>query len=123
MIKLERIELNSEGIFSALTVSGKVFYTLEHSYDCIPKVQPAVYKCVRGTHQLHDGIPFETFEITGVEGHSGILFHVGNYNKDSDGCVLVGEKKVGNSVVNSKKAFAEFMNLLVGIDDFELVVI
>jgi len=127
-LKLNRIAYKADGIVSEL-ISGSsriIANTIEHSYDSKPKLQPGVYKCVRGTHKLHDGIAFETFEVTGVEGHSGILFHVGNWNKDSDGCILVGDglstSKQGTMITNSKVLFHDFMALQAGVDSFTLTV-
>tara|TARA_R100000049_G_C1937492_1_gene81412 strand:- start:641 stop:1156 length:516 start_codon:yes stop_codon:yes gene_type:complete len=59
------------------------------------------------------------YEITGVPDRSQILFHKGNFTKDTSGCVLVGEQfeSVGKSesaVVSSGKGFGEFMKRLAG---------
>lgn len=127
-LKLNRKEYWADGILSELTTDkGKIIaHTLEHAYDSKPKLPEGVYKCIRGTHRLHDGIPFETFEITGVEGHSGILIHVGNWNKDSDGCILLGDavaaSKQGTMITNSKVAFHDFMSLQTGVNSFTLTV-
>jgi len=106
--------------------------TLEHAYQqedgsYAPKIHDGTFHCVRGTHALHDGVPFETFEVTGVAGHSGLLCsHVGNYNRDSDGCVLAGEKVVvidGVSMINNSKAtFLSYMAQLAGVNEFDLEV-
>lgn len=131
---LTRKQFRGDGIFSTLIAEngGYTANTLEHSYTTqfIPKLQPGVYKCVRGMHRLHGmASDFETFEVTGVVGHSGMLFHVGNYNKDSDGCILLGQRvsqytKEGlQMVTGSKVAFADFMMLQKGTDLFTLVVI
>jgi len=127
-LKLNRIDYKEDGIVSEL-ISGNsriIAHTLEHSYDKVPKLQPGVYKCVRGTHRLHDNVPFETFEVTGVEGHSGILMHVGNWNKDSDGCLLLGDavttSNKGTMITNSKVIFHDFMALQAGVDSFMLTV-
>ncbi len=126
-LKLNRRQYKADGILSELCRCAKIIArTLEHSYDGVPKLQPGVYKCVRGTHKLHDGIPFETFEVTGVAGHSGILFHAGNWQKDSDGCILVGDavtmSKQGTMITNSKALFREFMALQNGVNEFLLTV-
>lgn len=127
-LKLVRRELREDGIFSELydEAGNIIAHTLEHSFDCKPKVYDGEFTCIRGTHRLHNMVPFETFEITGVEGHSGILFHIGNWNKDSDGCVLVGsgiaQSSQGQMITGSMQAFAEFMKLLDGQDSFILVV-
>lgn len=128
-LTLTRQAKRLDGIFSELTDEKGNFLavTLEHSYDGEPKLYDGVFKCVKGLHQLHVGNKFETFEITGVQGHSGILFHVGNYNKDSDGCVLVGTdvKDMANStrmITHSMIAFSKLMALLEKVSEFTLVV-
>lgn len=123
---------NSWGIISALTdESGKQIATcLEHAYlqddgSYLPKTPDGTYTCVRGQHQLAGmSHPFETFEITNVPGHTNILLHVGNYNKDSEGCVLVGADVAPSEqmIVNSKAAFANFMSIEAGLDSFTLTV-
>ena len=59
------------------------------------------------------------YEISGVPDRSHILFHKGNFTKNTSGCVLVGEQfeSVGNSdcaVISSGKGFGEFMKRLAG---------
>ena len=132
---LTRKDLCADGIFSDLTdLKGNfLFVTLEHAYSSIPghfvpKIPDGKYLCVRGQHQLHSmPDPFETFEVTGVPNHVGVLFHVGNYNADSEGCILLGMglgSKIGGGkmIVNSRVAFAKFMALQAGIDSFTLTV-
>lgn len=123
---LKRISGTEYGIFSTLTIAGKTFYTLEHAYPKEKSFSPKIeglgeYQCKRGPHTLHSG-PIETFEVLGVQGHSGILFHVGNFNKDSEGCILVGLSKSDKQINESTKAFAEFMELLKGVNEFTLEV-
>lgn len=126
---LTRFSYTGDGIFSTLEDENDnpIAKTLEHSYDNVPKLTPGAYKCVRGIHKLHDMKPFETFEVLGVSGHTGILFHVGNWNKDSDGCVLLGEavedSPQGEMVTNSRLTFQKFMRKLEGVNEFELEVI
>lgn len=70
---------------------------------------------------------FETFEITGVPGHSNLLFHWGNFNQDSEGCILLGERTAeegnGEMITNSRAAFARFMGIQAGIGSFDLIVV
>ena len=85
------------------------------------------FNCVRGIHQLSGAAqPFETFEITGVPGHTGLLFHPGNTEMDSSGCVLLGmafgELTGVPAVLNSKIACDQFMNLQAGKDSCLLTV-
>lgn len=140
MNTLRRTDARSDGIFGDFTFDGdpgRFCFTLEHAYmgpggppaTFAPKVPAGVYTCVRGTHTLHNGVPFETFEITGVPGHAGILFHAGNFNRDSEGCVLVGKQVVvdpntgDEMVTGSRIEFGEFMARLAGVDTFELEVV
>lgn len=65
-----------------------------------------------------------TFEITNVNSRSHILFHWGNWAKNTLGCVLLGEEfavlKNEPAIASSKNAFNEFLNKLRGIDSFIL---
>lgn len=134
-LTLTRNQFREDGIFSTLSpteVDGEyAAVTLEHSFTSqfLPKIANGTYTCKRGMHRLHGmAVDFETFEVQGVIGHSGILFHVGNYNKDSDGCVLLGQRVSQYSksgllmVTGSKVAFAAFMELQNGLDSFILTV-
>lgn len=126
-LTLTRWKTTFDGTFGDLTdESGKLLmYTLEHAYPIeklyIPKVPAGEYSCVRGMHRLASMTSdFETFEVMGVPGHSGILFHVGNYNRDSSGCILVGQGFTLKGVTRSKMAFAQFIELQKGVDKFNL---
>jgi hypothetical protein len=97
-LQLIRKEKISCGIFGDLRdESGHLIcVTLEHAFhephDQYEAIIPiGSYNCVRGKHRLLGMTrDFDTFEITHVPGHSQILFHWGNYNKDSKGCILLG---------------------------------
>jgi len=123
-LTLTRTDFTPDGVFGELVDDkGKIsLVTLEHSYDNKPKLYDGIFTCVRGVHRLHNNIPFQTFEITGVKGHTGILFHIGNYNQDSDGCVLVGMECKDKMITHSSIAFSKFTSLLDGLDSFTLVV-
>lgn len=126
---LSRMRQRKSGCFGQLeTENGTLIcYTLEHAYPdrdlWMPKVPVGTYPCIRGTHQLdHAPEPFETFEITEVPGHSGILFHCGNMEDDSAGCVLLGLVQGPDKILQSRKAFNQFMKLQAGVNEFTLVV-
>lgn len=123
-LHLVRTEYTADGIFGELRdgFGTRLCYTLEHSYDGKPKVPAGLYKCVRGMHALRPGHPFVTFEITGVEGHKGILFHPGNTEEDSKGCVLVGSQRAGRALLKSRLAFNCLMGLLEGLNFCDLFV-
>lgn len=130
---LIRNQSRPDGIFSTLTSEDGHFtaVTLEHAYlvnnQWLPKIYDGTFTCVRGTHQLENmKSPFETFEITGVIGHTNLLFHMGNWDKDSSGCILLGENialsSQGQMVTSSDAVFEKFMSLQAGVQSFTLKV-
>ena len=50
--------------------------------------------------------------LLNVKGFEGVLIHAGNTDKDSAGCLLVGQNKVKGQVVNSRETFKELYKLL-----------
>lgn len=133
MITLARTSKGKDGIFGELLNDfwGVMAITLEHAYpdafSYMPIAPVGIFTCVRGYHQLV-GMkePFETFEITGIKGHRNILFHAGNWNIDSSGCVLLGQTLShdgkGRMITNSKETFENFMERLIGVEHFELTI-
>lgn len=120
---LKRTSCTPFGIFSDLiSEEGHRFVTAEHSYDGQPKLGVGTYTCSFGSHMLHSG-PVQTYEVLGVPGHTGILFHVGNYpQNDSDGCLLLGREQQGQMILKSRDAWTEFLLLNAGVP-FELQVL
>lgn len=128
---LKRNQYSKDGIFSTLfdEIGNVIAVALEHAYDLgsdnwLPKIPPGVYNCQRGFHRLASmKQEFTTYEIMGVRGHSNLLFHCGNFDKDSEGCILLGESRMGLMIVQSRVAFERFMNLQNGINSFTLTVV
>ena len=133
---LQRDAYRADGIFSTCSddQGQPVMATLEHAYDdgsggWSPKIPPGVYTCNRGDHRLHGmANTFETFEVTGVEGHEGILFHWGNFNRDSEGCILVGQGNATQGdgtemITGSRLEFEKFMALHADEQEFTLTVL
>ena len=138
-INLHRFRYSAQGIFSYLfdEGGGQVAVCVSHAYEIppasgtyLPVVPHGTYKCVRGTHQLEGGSPFTTFEITGVAGHTGVLFHPGNTELDSRGCECLGtalgdiltNEGMLDAVLNSREAFQQFLLLQKDVDEFWLKV-
>lgn len=137
-ITLSRIADTPFGVFGYLDLPGLRLCTLEEDWlhnrpaeSCIPH---GIYHCARSTWFKH-GIP--TFEITQVAGgRSRILFHTGNTEEDSKGCVILGKDfgaiAVGDedakgtpvrskwAVTQSREAFKAFMQALDGVQGFSL---
>lgn len=49
-------------------------------------------------------------ELLNVKGYSAIRLHPGNTDKDSLGCILIGENKEVGKVINSTKCYYELMD-------------
>ncbi len=132
---LVRAEFRPDGIFSELCdpAGNMIAVTLERAYydplskGPVPKVPDGEYLCKRGVHKLAHMIHgFETFEVTGVPGHTNILFHVGNFSHDSEGCILLGANIAQISgqqaITQSAKTFMRFLDLQEGTNEFKLFV-
>ena len=87
--------------------------------SCIPEGSYVCKRVTRPSGQV-------TFEITGVIGRTSVLFHPGNTEEDTQGCVLVGmefgkkivqdedsgERREKLAVLRSTEAFEKFMTLM-----------
>ena len=131
---MQRDSVDSTGCFSTISTTDGIplFKAGEHAYQqpdgtWQPKIPNGVYQCQLGEHQLEGQDPFQTFEVLGVPGHFGILFHKGNLPEaESAGCILLGTSfgvLLGEpDVAQSKLAFDAFINLQQGVNTFTLTV-
>lgn len=51
--------------------------------------------------------------LTNVKGFEGVLIHCGNTEKDTEGCIIVGENRVKGQVINSQATFKKLYPLLL----------
>ena len=128
--KLTRVSSSeSAGTFGVLVVDGfPICGTLEPRWkmnepniSCIPAGQ---YRCRRVQSPTYG----DTFEVTGVHGRSHILFHAGNWDHNTKGCILLGEqfgKLAGESALQcSRQAVDDFMAVVGSeCDEFLLTVV
>jgi hypothetical protein len=93
-----------------------------HNVSSIPVGE---YKCKRVTNRVtHGGMAIPvTYEVQ-IETRSGILFHVGNSLRDTDGCILVG---LGTEftgawpiITNSAQGFHRFLERTRDEDEIDL---
>lgn len=122
--ELQRMAALRTCVMGCIAIGADSFVTLELPWrdnkkgeSCIPCGR---YVCRRVCSPKFG----DTFEICGVENRSNILFHRGNYYKDTRGCVLLGESVniSMESICESRKAFQRFMKCLEGVEEFNLIV-
>lgn len=129
---LRRDRYTIDGVFGTLTDrdDNVIAITLEHSYPTVvgkfqAKVPSGDYVCRR---RYSPRFRYDVFEILDVPKCTYIEIHVGNYNRDSEGCVLLG-RSVGmdpdghQMIKNSRGAFSDFMNLQDNNDEFNITII
>lgn len=124
-IILKRLSSTRHGTFGVL-MDGVIPFavTLErqwlnnrHNKSCIPN---GLYTCKRVQSPRFG----DTFEVTGVEGRTHILFHKGNLDEHSRGCVIIAEEfgilNGEPAVLSSGRGYGEFMDKMKHEDSFNL---
>ena len=131
-LELKRTRKSTTCTIGELWVNGKRFcYTLEDrdrglnsamSAESIKKIKVAGETAIptgtyridmntvspkysaRGANSTYAGIGFKVPRLLNVSGYAGVLIHIGNYPKDTEGCILVGESVASSGVaINSSK--------------------
>lgn len=51
--------------------------------------------------------------LLNVPGFSGIRVHAGNTAVDTDGCILLGETREADKILNSRKVMTKFINIIL----------
>lgn len=136
-LHLKRVEYRPDGIFGELLdeQGNLVAKTLEHAYpgygpacSWVAKVHVGTYECVRHKPVR---LSYETFMLKDVPDFmgkpvAGILIHVGNYDKDSEGCILLGDSVTESAglkmVLHSRDTFQRFMAFQHGLPSFQLII-
>lgn len=125
---LRRETSKVNGTLGILSINKKIFCcTLEESDEentsNISSIPTGQYICRRYSSERYKN----TFEVIQVTGRSGILFHAGNTEKDTAGCIILGQhfgklKSCERAILNSGKTFEEFMEKLDDVFEFHLTI-
>lgn len=93
VITISRKYFNNATLGELVLPSGQIIKTLERPWlnnapniSCIPE---GIYY-VKWLERSASGKYKRVWHVQGVEGRSGILFHAGNYVRNSLGCILTG---------------------------------
>lgn len=70
--------------------------SLENVKNSGSTIAPGTYDVVSGTYHNTSGY----YQVSGVDGRTGIFFHIGNYHQDSKGCILLGSSGYCNDKGN-----------------------
>lgn len=135
LLMLHRIAAKANYTIGRLYVNGEYFCdTLEptdrHLIDCLPtELQPAKVwgktAIPRGIYRIELNTPSPKYasceayrfiegklpRLVDVPQFSGILIHIGNYPRDTEGCILVGKNDKPGCVTNSTSTFRRLMNV------------
>lgn len=89
--------------------------------SCIPEGK---YKAVLTQDRYsHSGMAIPlTLEVLDVPGRSGILFHIGNYLQDTQGCILVGMEFGNESIAYSRTAMDKFEDLIFDVKEWDIII-
>ena len=130
LFDLVRVARAPDGAFGMLVQDSLPFaLTLERTYgqELEPqalKIPPGLYVCRRRAYNRGG---YDSYEITGVDGHTLLLFHKGNLEHDADGCVLLGRRlgflRGQPAILESSTAFADFMRRTGGRAEWQLRVL
>lgn len=127
IISLIRIASNQDGTFGVLLDESVPFaLTVERPWlnnkknvSCIPVGN---YLCKR----INSPKFGDTFEVTDVPLRSDILFHKGNTEDSTHGCIVIGEEfgelNGKTAVLSSSKGFNEFLRRLKDVNEFTLLI-
>lgn len=120
-IVVERFNRSKNGTLSRIYFDGLQFVGLE-PYDFIVPQGEYLLTLTRSPrfsnlypyNQLHNSqVPL----INGVQGHTGVRIHVGNYLSDTQGCLLIGMRVAPSMIQQSVLAY---QTLLKRMSDVEI---
>jgi len=114
-LELKRMFFKDTYTIGQLFVDGQYFCdTLE---DVPRKVKVQNETCIpAGDYQViidfSNRFQRDMPHVLDVPGFDGIRIHSGNTDKDTDGCILVGQNKIKGEVINSRDTFNKLFPLM-----------
>tara|TARA_R110000824_G_scaffold142839_1_gene310147 strand:+ start:148 stop:582 length:435 start_codon:yes stop_codon:yes gene_type:complete len=117
---LIRDEFTNKSTLGKLFLNGELFcQTLELPYldnqrsiSCIPEGE---YKVRLRTAKESSSRDYLHLLVQDVKGRSYILVHIGNFPKDTKGCILVGQSRQQDRVNNSRFAMELLMKEILNL--------
>ena len=117
---LIRDEFTDKSTLGKLFLNGEMFcQTLELPYldnqrsiSCIPEGE---YKVRLRTAKESSSREYLHLLVQDVKGRSYILVHIGNFPKDTKGCILVGQSRQQDRVNNSRLAMDLLMKEILNL--------
>ena len=117
---LIRDEFTDKSTLGKLFLNGEMFcQTLELPYldnqrsiSCIPEGE---YKVRLRTAKESSSRDYLHLLVQDVKGRSYILVHIGNFPKDTKGCILVGQSRQQDRVNNSRLAMDLLMKEILNL--------
>jgi hypothetical protein len=136
LIRLDRAYLpDGSGTLGCWQIDQARFHTLERPWfgnsrntSCIPEgVYVMGLRRSTVVERTSNGAYSRGWEIQDVPGRSFIMCHVGNYVRNSEGCVLIGsgfswDATEGPMVTRSQDGFAVFMELMGARESWSITV-
>jgi hypothetical protein len=125
-VDLVRLESSDDhGTFGTLLIDGEAFCVTLEPVDlnniaylsCIPT---GVYLC-----KAHNSPTYgKTFLVTDVPHRENVLFHAGNRDENTAGCILLGQYygklKTDRAILNSGDTFKAFLERMWDVESFAL---
>ena len=109
--------LYCEGEFLCFTLEN-TWADNEPRISCIPE---GTYDLTTKTYgRFYDRYDHPIVVVKNVPNRSEILFHKGNYPKDTLGCILVGDTKAKDAVYNSSNTYNKIYNVLASADTLHI---
>lgn len=112
---LTRVDVSDKGLYGHLDCEDFSCVTLERHDMAIPT---GTYRVTLYDSPVHGKVPL----LKNVPHRAWIEIHAGNWEKDSKGCILVGTKRDGWAIDNSRIALDNLMKKLVKADEIWLTI-